>query len=368
MSRKKILRLLFYICIWAVVGWGVIRAVQKSTEQLAAQREQLKQQAARLDQQADQIEGSHTNANEPENSIPQTEIESLRAQAKQLRHQSDRFWQADWRHLGLAVLVYCFGMVPTARYWLLCLAAMGQQVPWRHAVWAYFYGNLGKYAPGKAMVVVLRVAELSKFGTQKVATSITIFMETLSTMAVGGAIAAICVFFLDLDWRISLMSLGLLAVTAIPTAPFLLRLVLKKLQPGIASEILDQWTKRLNWQLTFKGWGILCFTWLGYGLSLGCVLYGLPSTQWLAESSAQFWLSVFAACALAVVGGFVSMMPGGAGVREVVLATVLSPVVGPTAALSSAVWLRVTWLLGELVMAGLSYLLKNLGASEPPTT
>lgn len=328
-------------------------------QQLSAQREQLSQRATELEAQADQAE-SHNTA--------QSEIDSLREEANKLRQQSDRFWQADWRYLFLAGLVYSLGMIPTARYWLLCLAAMGQQVPWRHAIWAYYYGNLGKYVPGKAMVVVLRVAELSKFGAMKVATTITIFMETLSTMAVGGALAAICVFLLDLDWRISLMSLGLLAVTAIPTAPVLLRLVLKKLQPGVAEETLDQWTGRLNWQLTIKGWGILCFTWIGYGLSLGCVLYGLPSTQWLAATAGEFWLSVFAACALAVVIGFVSMMPGGAGVREVVLATVLSPVVGPTAALCCAIWLRVTWLLAELVMAGLSYLLKTVGSSEPKAT
>ncbi|MFO0943757.1 MAG: lysylphosphatidylglycerol synthase transmembrane domain-containing protein [Pirellulales bacterium] len=368
MSQKKLFRYLFYVCIWAVVGWGVVRAIQKSTEQLADQREQLSQQATLMDQQADQADATRSIPNDSSNRISTSEIDSLRSKANQLRQQSDQFWKADWRYLCLAGLVYSLGMIPTARYWLLCLEAMGQQVPWRHSVWAYFYGNLGKYVPGKAMVVVLRVAELSKFGTQKVATTITIFMETLSTMAVGGAVAAICVFLLDLDWRISLMSLGLLAATAIPTAPNLLRLILKKLQPGIAEETLDQWTQRLNWRLTFKGWGILCFTWLGYGLSLGCVLYGLPSTQWLAESASQFWLSVFAACALAVVVGFVSMMPGGAGVREVVLATVLSPVVGPTAALSCAIWLRVTWLFAELVMAGLSYLLKNLGSSEPKTT
>lgn len=367
LQSKKTIRILFHLFVWLIVAWGVWRAARKSMEQLDAQRQSIQTQAAELDSQADALGGQNADSNE----IDQASLaksKSLRTEAEQLRGQERNFFQADWRFLALGCLIYSLAMIPTASYWLLCLAAMGQNVPWQPALWAYFYGNLGKYVPGKAMVVVLRVAEISRWGGKKVATTLTVFMETLSTMAVGGAVAAVCVMALNLDWRISAGSLGLLVATVVPTAPGLLRLALRKLQPGVPAETIAEWTNRLNWQLTLKGWAILSLTWLGYGLSLGCILYGLHSTQWLVASPIVIWLSIFAACALAVVIGFLSMLPGGAGVRELVLATVLTPVVGPTAALCCAIWLRITWLVAELMMAGLSYVLKSIGSAEPPTT
>jgi uncharacterized membrane protein YbhN (UPF0104 family) len=67
--------------------------------------------------------------------------------------------------------------------------------------------------------------------------------------------------------------------------------------------------------------------------------------------SATIALSSIGACAMAVVLGFVSFLPGGAGVREVVLSTMLTPIVGPVAAVAAAVWLRIVWLAAELLVA-----------------
>ncbi len=79
----------------------------------------------------------------------------------------------------------------------------------------------------------------------------------------------------------------------------------------------------------------------------------------LAEvSRLQFWLSVFGACAIGVVAGFLSMVPGGAGAREISLSLALSPVVGPTAALAGAVWLRIVWVATELALTVIVKLLQ----------
>ena len=324
------------------MGWGVYRAIQQSMIQLQAQQALLQQQVKQLKDQA----ATEFDAGRAEQILQQAEV---------LSQQASDYWQADWSWLLLAGSIYAVSLIPSCAYWMMCMNAMSQHVPIRLALWAYFYGNLGKYVPGKAMVVVLRVTTLAPWGIRKVATTLAIFIETLTSMAVGGAVAAVCLLWLDLPWQLRLLAAGLLVATTVPTAPALLRLVLRKLQPGVDATTLLQWTKRLDWRLTLKGWGCLTLTWLGYGLSLGCVLSGLPSSQGLAESAGQYWLSVYAACALAIVIGFVSLMPGGAGVREVVLATVLSPVVGPIAALSCAIWLRIAWVAAELFLAGLCF-------------
>ena len=101
--------------------------------------------------------------------------------------------------------------------------------------------------------------------------------------------------------------------------------------------------------------------WIMSGLSLMYVLRSLPSSQ-IAESDARvLFLSACGACALAVVLGFVSLIPGGAGVREVVISMVLIPVVGPIAALCSALWLRIVWLCTELAIVGILALIRFAG-------
>ena len=63
------------------------------------------------------------------------------------------------------------------------------------------------------------------------------------------------------------------------------------------------------------------------------------------------------AVALAIILGFVSLIPGGLGVRELVLIPLLAKVagLGTFVELISAVVLRLVWLLAELILSGLLY-------------
>jgi uncharacterized membrane protein YbhN (UPF0104 family) len=201
----------------------------------------------------------------------------------------------------------------------------------------------------------------------------TIFMETLTMMSVGGAVAAMCMMVLNLDWKLTALAAGLLVCTLVPTSPPVLRYLLPRLQRGVTAETMRHWSSRLTWRLFARGWLMLTFTWLGFGLSLWLVLQSLPSTDFGEASWIDIFLSSLGACALAVVLGFVSLIPGGAGVREVVLSTVLTPVVGsPVAALCGALWLRLVWLATELGLVGLlgvakwwRYKSQSLAAEQP---
>lgn len=347
----KIVRTLIQLLIGIVVIWGLVRAIQNSASQLQESRQQLELQVLAIEQSRME-------------SMDATAAEQLDRQAAVLRRQIRDFWKADIRYLVAAGLAYAMSMLPAAYYWQVCLRTVGQTVPWRVGMWAYFSGNLGKYSPGKAMVIVMRLAALAPLGVHRVATTITIFIETLTMMSVGGAVAAACLVLLNLDPRLSLLAIALLFGTFLPTTPPLLRFLLQKLQPGVEPATLKQWSDKLNLRLTVQGWLILGFTWLGFGLSLGCVLSGLPSTELVYDQPGRLALAVMGACALAVVLGFVSLVPGGAGVREVALSMVLTPVVGPTAALSCALWLRIVWLITELLMAVASYFIQKLTSAK----
>jgi glycosyltransferase 2 family protein len=338
-ATKDWIKRLVHVVVLVLVTWGIYHTVRKSATQLSAQRAQLAAQAQELEFTAARSDSE--------------EARKLRVEALQLKREVRDFWKADVRGLLLAGLCYAAGMLPAGLYWRRCLLALDQRAPTIPILWAYFYGNLGKYFPGKAMVIVIRLAALERYGIKRVATSVTIFIETLTMMAVGGAVAAICLILLNLDWRLTMLAVGLLLATFLPTFPPLLRMLLPRLQKGVDVQTLSQWTERINWRLIAQGWLILGLTWIGFGLSLTVVLYSLPSAQFENASTTTVLLSAFGASALAVVLGFVSLVPGGAGVREVVLSTVLTPVVGPTAALCSALWVRIVWLVTELSMVAI---------------
>ncbi len=351
-TRNKRIRTVLQLVIVTLVAWGIVHSARKSGRQLATQRAALTSQATELRNRAAQTTDS-------------AQAAEFRQQADQATAAAEKFWLAHPSGLLAAGLIYALGMVPGSLFWRQCLRALDQPTHLLTILWAYFYGNLGKYFPGKAMVIILRLAALEPLGIKKTATSITIFMETLTMMSVGGAMAGICMIALNIDWRLTLLSLGLLAATFLPTFPPLLRFLIPKLQRGVDPEALQAWAERIDAKLFIRGWLWLSVTWIAFGLSLLLVMRSLPIANFEHAATSTLVLSCFGSCALAVVLGFVSLLPGGAGVRELVLSIVLSPVVGPTAALCGAVWLRVVWLATELLMVALLFVVKRLVPKQP---
>jgi uncharacterized membrane protein YbhN (UPF0104 family) len=332
-----------------LVVWGIASSIRKSARQLSEQRARIQLEAEQMELQAEGLDESK-------------ERRELLLEAGQLRRSANDFWKARPDLLALAGACYMVGMFPAWQFWRHCLIALEQPSALMATMWAYFYGNLGKYFPGKAMVIVLRLAAMAHLGGKKAATTITIFMETLTMMSVGGAMAAVCLILLNLDWRFTALALGLLVATFIPTFPPLLRRMLPRLQPGVSKEVLAIWSQRIDAKLFRRGWFMLTLTWLAFGTSLMLVLHSLPSSDFSRAPWSTAVLSCQGACALAMVVGFVSLVPGGAGVREAVLSLVLTPVVGPVAALCGAVWLRVVWLSTELLVVAVLFLLKKYSA------
>ncbi|GIW98459.1 MAG: hypothetical protein KatS3mg111_1792 [Pirellulaceae bacterium] len=343
MIPKQTIKRLVQWIILAVVAWGIWMTARKAGRDLSQQRAAMLREVAVLQSQLA----------EAKNVAHRQEIEQRIAR---LTAAADQFWQPRPSRLITGGLFYALGLFPVAMYWHACLHAVGQEVPRWPVWWAYVYGNLGKYFPGKAMVIVLRVAELQAYAIKRTAAAITVFMETLTLMAVGGAVSALSLIILGIDRRWTWLSLALLVGTFAPTLPPVLRWILPRLQSGIEPAIMQQWLERITWRLIFKGWLLAAITWLWWGLSLMFILTSLPLTEAADVSTWKLWLSSQAASALAVVLGFVSLVPGGAGVRELVLSVVLTPVVGPAAALSSAVWARIVWLTTELLAVALTAL------------
>lgn len=338
-----------------LVVFGIGHFLRNSTAELAQQQEKLERQATELLSKAAETDDTK-------------EAEQLRERSEKLLSQAQAFWRPSWGGMCYACCFAMGAMLPAGIFWRRCLVEMDQVHHFGDTLWAYFYGNLGRYVPGKALVLVLRISSLANHEVKKTVVVMTIFVETLTNMAVGCAMAAACLIWLEIDWRLSTLAAVMVLVTWIPVSPPLLRFLLPRLQKGVASEELEKWTSRIRWPLFFRGWAMLSLGWLLYGLSLLWVLQSLPSAELESSDWMLVMASATAASALAIVLGFLSLIPAGAGVRELVISAVLSPVVGPVAALCAAFWWRIVCLVGELAWVVILFLIRRAGLTHSPSS
>src|SRR5262249_11422210 len=87
---------------------------------------------------------------------------------------------------GLLVLV---GVSAYGVFYESILRASATPVRLVPALRAYLVSHLGKYVPGKAMVVVMRAGMVVPFGARASTAAIATFYETLVMMAAGGLVA-----------------------------------------------------------------------------------------------------------------------------------------------------------------------------------
>jgi uncharacterized membrane protein YbhN (UPF0104 family) len=277
--------------------------------------------------------------------------------------------QQQWRlqpgWLVLSGLLYLAGLAPSGWFWHRLLCELGASPTLGQTLRSYYIGHLGKYVPGKAMVIVLRAGLLRGQKVDAVLASATIFLETLTSMAVGALLAAavIAVWFRE-NWPLVLAALAMAAVTGLPVWPPLFRRLAQLLRLGKSNPELIERLARINYRTLLAGWLAIAAGWFLIGLSLWAArrAIGLESTDFLPDGARYT-----AAVSLATVAGFLSFIPGGFGVRDAVLMEVLALGFAQDAAataLVSAVLLRLVWLVAELAISGILYGLK--GNAPPP--
>ena len=251
-------------------------------------------------------------------------------------------------------LLYLIGLAAYGRFYERILHASSAPVGLAPALRAYVVSHLGKYVPGKAMVVVIRAGMVVPFGARASTAAIATFYETLVMMAAGGLVAAAGFAMaagsdrvnLDLPvlGPVSLPVYGLAALSGLGLGLAFLALVLPRIFgrlaglvsspiPGVGPEALPRLTGRLLVQ------GLLWSTagWVLLGLSQLAVVWSFDPEGARAMTAPGLVPVIVASVALATVAGFVvAVLPGGLGVREGVLMSALAPAAG----LGSRAWSR----------------------------
>jgi uncharacterized membrane protein YbhN (UPF0104 family) len=249
----------------------------------------------------------------------------------------------------VSVVLYLAGLAAFGVYFHRILKAGPTPIGLAPAVRAYLISHLGKYVPGKALVVVMRVGLVTPYGARGVTAAFATLYETLVMMAGGAAVATVGFLISSLEFWPIITSLGLAAGLLVVVDPKIFpRFMALVSTPfkSIGADALPRFSRRLE----LEGLLIAAGGWMLLGLSLAAVILGL-SRAGLEPAALPV---VIASVGLATVAGFaVAVLPGGLGVREGVMMAALGPSVGAETAVLAALTLRLVWVLGEVLAAAL---------------
>lgn len=273
-------------------------------------------------------------------------------------------WQPWW--LVIAGGIYLIGLLPFALFWQHTLRVLGQDARLGETLRAYYIGHLGKYVPGKAMVVVLRAGLIQGRRVDTAVAALSVFFETLTMMAVGGFAAAAYLTLFRREEVFALWSYAagvLMIVALVPTLPPVFRRLARLLRIGKSDPRIAEKLAKLGYKTLFTGWGLSLLGWILLGLSYWATLraMGIAGLDPIRDLPRYV-----AGVTLAVVAGFLLLiLPGGVGVREAFLAKLMLPYLADleprlahaaATAWASALLLRLVWTVSELIISGIMYM------------
>jgi uncharacterized membrane protein YbhN (UPF0104 family) len=293
---------------------------------------------------------------------------NIEAAIERLQQQSAGFWKVSLPWLGISYCLQFLGMAFPGLFWRQALVRFGHSTPIVATLSTYFIGHLGRYVPGKAMVFVLRAGGLRRFDVPPATAVVSIFVETLMLMAVGGTLGGLALLSSEPPTWLMIAAVGLVAAASLPTLPPIFRRLVQFIANRKSMSLAPSLAHGLDWKLFFQGWMQCLVGWLLMATALISLMIGM--NHWPATASEQALLmsGCLAAATLPIVLGFFSLLPGGIGVRELTLTIVLSPLVGMPAALASAIWMRIISMAAEFSWIGLGYALRRAGTASKPTS
>jgi glycosyltransferase 2 family protein len=266
-------------------------------------------------------------------------------------------WRPCW--LVSAGAIYLIGLLPAAAYWHYVLKVLGQDVQWTNTLRAYYIGHLGKYVPGKAMVVILRAGLVRGHRVDTAVAAASVFFETLTMMAVGAFMAAgILAMRLREERLLFWGSIGLMIISGLPILPPVFRRLARLAGIGKSDPAAAAALSRLGWSTLLAGWMCMILVWALMAASLWAAFRAMGVTDiGLIEYGPEY----IAAVSLSMVAGFLSLIPAGLGVRDLVLVALLVKLFAPagindTLATVAGGLLRLIWLVSELIISGILYL------------
>jgi glycosyltransferase 2 family protein len=223
---------------------------------------------------------------------------------------------------GLVVLAGFTGsMLTSSLVWRFLAAKMGDHSPTIPLLASYTYSQMGKYIPGKVVLLLMRVERTAPFGMAPSTCTLSTLLENALYMISGGLVGMSAIVFIArgidnpqtriLLWPVSILAVLLMIAACSPPIFYgLVNRILRKMQkPEVPPK------RRLA--APTLALAVIAFIpcWICGGLALwGSVQCVSPVPVPLADC---WWFA--GAYALSVIIGMASLLPGGAGIREAAL-------------------------------------------------
>jgi glycosyltransferase 2 family protein len=262
-------------------------------------------------------------------------------------------WRVEPVWLVVSGLLYLAGVFPSAVFWYRVLLATGQEARFGEAIRAYYISQLGKYVPGKWMVILLRRTLLKTGKVETTVVAASVFYETFAMLAVGSVMSAVMLVIWRPDklWLIAL-AVGSAFLLGLPTVPRFFEQLIRILGVTRLNPTAGIRFRHLGRRMLVVGWLTMGAGWLLQGLSLWATLRAMGA----AVDGPLYDLSLHtSAVALSIVAGFLSQVPGGLAVREWVSAELIQPVYGASVAIVSAIIYRLVLVVSELGVSTILY-------------
>ncbi|MEV0198203.1 lysylphosphatidylglycerol synthase transmembrane domain-containing protein [Nonomuraea sp. NPDC050691] len=226
--------------------------------------------------------------------------------------------------------------------WRTLLADLGSPLPFRPAAKVFFVGQLGKYIPGAVWPVLAQMEMGRDLGVPRTRSATAFFLMMPIQLATGLLVTAVTLGWDRFGWLLLLV-------------PVLLVLLEPKVVNGLIGFGLRKLRREpLERPLTRRG----MLTALGWAVA-GWACYGVHLYFLIPRADLVFAVGAFALTWCLGILTFV--VPAGAGVREVAMVAVLSPMLDRGSAIAVALCSRVIIVIGDLICAGLAGLAARRG-------
>jgi uncharacterized membrane protein YbhN (UPF0104 family) len=220
----------------------------------------------------------------------------------------------------------------------------------------YFISQIAKYLPGGFWAIPGRALLYVRAGVSQAKAAISVFRE-ISALFIGAAIVAGIGLILGLpisDTLRNIIGVGLIAallIVLLTQIPIFWGWInkIKWLRPASANLVVED-SERVSISWLVPGCGVSIIFWLLLGLPFRTLILSVAP-----ESIEVSWVEAAAIFSLAWSAGFVVLVaPAGLGIRETVLAVLLSSFIPRADALAVALLARLWWITGETAWIVLS--------------
>ncbi|UCC79541.1 MAG: flippase-like domain-containing protein [Candidatus Zixiibacteriota bacterium] len=271
-------------------------------------------------------------------------------------------WELNYIYLLISIILHMSTLTLFSKSWCTVLNALGFKINLRQAFKISYLANLGRYIPGKfwqlfGMIYLLRKVDIGKktaFASWALSwiyglppafllcgMAVLLYRDLLSGLFAG-------IFNNDLYIVIFIFCVVLMSTLFLFIPDYSIKLL------NIILRILKR--EKINFQfkkiMAIKIYLIYSIAWINYGLAFYFLVKGLD-----ANSNIPFMVGLGSYVLAYVIGLLALFSPGGLGVRELVLNSLLSPYFGPVVS-GIVIAARIWSLLAEFIAAAIALILR----------